>query len=150
MNTKALFTLLKKINEPLTESYIPTTSNRIIQNFKNSLDNRQLIVPASALMQKYVSEQHDEETAFALFERLVEYGIVPEAIIKHDLSTYEGYMDAVEEVMSEMVSGAAIGGRFSGIGTNAQVNATGMAAPTGPDKKKKPIRRIENILNKRL
>ena len=46
--------------------------------------------------------------------------------------------------MAEMMSGAAFGGRVSGAGTNAQVNATGMAGIDQPlNKKKKFARRFE-------
>ena len=55
-------------------------------------------------------------------------------------------MDAWEDAMYEMYSGASIGGAMSGMGTNAQVNATGMAG-VDPNlfknkKKKKDIRKI--------
>ena len=75
-----------------------------------------------------------------------EHNIIP--AIKHDLSTPEGFMDAWEEAMYESsVSGASFGGAMSGAGTNAQINATGMAGidPVLGDKKikrRKDLRKI--------
>lgn len=151
INTKALFTFLKKINEPLKEDFVPTLSNRIIENFKASLSNKTLLVPSAKVLHQYVSEEHGQETADVLFNRLVEHQIVPKALVKYDLSTPEGYMNAIDEVMSEMVSGAAFGGALSGAGTNAQVNATGLAG-IDPilNKKKKIIRRFGKDKDKNL
>ena len=151
INTKVLFTFLKKINEPLKEDFVPTLSNRIIENFKVSLNDKMLLVPAASIMHKYIEEEHGKETADMLFDRLAEHKIIPTTLVKHDLSTPEGYMNAVDEVMAEMVSGAAIGGRMSGLGTNSQVNSTGLAG-VDPilNKKKKIIRRFGKDNNKTL
>lgn len=142
MNTKAYFTYLRKITNTLNEDVSMTLSNRVVKVFKESINNKQMLIPAAALLQKHISEQYDRETADMLFNRLVEHEVVPSVIIKHDLSTVEGYMRAVEEVMAEMVSGAAIGGSFDGAQSNAAANASGMAAPNGPTKKKNRLEKI--------
>ena len=105
-------------------------------------------IAALALIKEHVQETSGKETSNVLMEKLQEHKIVPP--IKHDLSTPEGFMDAWEEAMAEsMVSGASTGGALSGIGTNAQVNATGMAG-ISPVLGKKPKRRkdLRKILDR--
>ena len=84
-------------------------------------------VAALALIKEYVEQQSNNETANVLMERLEENKIIPK--INHDISTPEGYLDAMEEeMMREMsVSGAQFGGAMSGSGTNSTINATGRA-----------------------
>ena len=147
INPKAVFAVLKKVNEPLSESYAPILSNKIINHFKESLGDPRMIVHASILLHKHMTEQYNQETATCLLERLVEHKIIPSAITKYDIGSPEGFMKAFEEVMTEMMSGAAIGGRFDGAQTNAASNASGMAAPNGPKKKKN---KLENIIQRRL
>lgn len=147
INPKAVFSILKKINEPITESYTPILSNKIINHFKESLSDPRMIVHASALLHKHVAEQYNQETATCLLERLVEHKFIPSSITKHNIGTPEGFMKAFEEVMAEMVSGAGIGGAFDGAQSNADANATGMAAPNGAKKKKN---KLENIIQRRL
>ena len=139
INSNAVFFLLKKINEPIQESYTMTLTNRIIENFKYSLGDARLLTQATHILSKHVSDKFGHGTAEVLLYRLVEKEIIPETLIKYDLSTPEGYMAAHEAVMREMVSGAGIGGAFDGAQSNAAANATGMAAPNGPSKKKKKI-----------
>jgi len=60
-------------------------------------------------------------------------------------------MDAWEEAMYEsMVSGASFGGAMSGSGSNAQVNASGMAGidPLLGDKKIKRRKDLRKILDR--
>ena len=148
VNHVQMFTLLKKISGPISEDLAPTLSNKVVRTFKESMNDPRLLVASSLLLKNYVTESYNEETANVLFEKLEEHGFISPAINKFDLRTAEGYIAAMEEVMAEMMSGAAIGGRFDGAQTNAAANATGMAAPTGPAKKKKS--RIEKIMNRRL
>jgi len=148
VNHVQLFTLLKRISGPLSEDMAPTLSNKVIRTFKESLNDPRTIVASSLLLRNYVTEKYNEETADVLFEKLEEHEFISPAINKFDIGTPEGYIHAMEEVMAEMMSGAAIGGAFDGAQTNAAANATGMAAPTGPSKKKKS--RIEKIMSRRL
>ena len=104
-------------------------------------------VAALALIKEYVEQESNKETASVLIEKLEEHKFIPEQ--KHDISTAEGYLDAMEEeIMREMTSGAAFGGRMSGAGTNADVNATGLAGrdPVLGQKKNK----LKKILDRRL
>jgi hypothetical protein len=100
-------------------------------------------IAALALLKEHVEQSSNTETSKVLMEKMQNHKIIPP--VKHDLSTAEGFMDAWEEAMFESsVSGASFGGAMSGAGTNAQINATGMA---GIDqnlfkKKKKDIRKI--------
>lgn len=98
-------------------------------------------VAALALLREHVKTERNEATAETLMEKIEGYGIGP--IMEHDISTPEGYLDAMEEEMvREMTSGATFGGAMSGAGSNAQVNATGMAGIDQPlQKKKKKITR---------
>ena len=148
VNHVQLFTLLKRISGPLSEDMAPTLSNKVVRNFKESLNDPRMLVASSLLLKNYVTETHNQETTDVLFEKLEEHGFIPSAINKFDIGTAEGYIQAMEEVMAEMCSGAGIGGAFDGAQTNAAANATGMAAPTGGAKKKKS--RIEKIMNRRL
>lgn len=103
-------------------------------------------VAALALIKEYVEQEANKETATALMEKLEEHKFIPKQ--KHDIGTPEGYLDAMEEeIMREMTSGAAFGGRLSGAGTNADINATGLAGldkplNSKPQKKKKDIRKL--------
>lgn len=136
-NIKAIFTILKRISSPLQEDCAPTLSNRVVENFKTSKQDPKNFVTSCRLLKQYVEETYDAETAEILFDKLEEHKHIPPAINKHDISTVEGFMNAVDEVMQEMVSGAAIGGAFDGAQSNANTNASGMAAPNGASKKKK-------------
>ena len=100
-------------------------------------------IAALALIKEHVEQEANSETAEFLFERLEENKILTKP--KHDLSTIEGYLDAMEEAIDEgMTAGQA--GALSPITTNAQANASGLAGPTGPAKKKKK-KKIDKILN---
>lgn len=104
-------------------------------------------VAALALIKEYVEQESNKQTADILVEKLQEHKIIPE--IKHDISTPEGYLDAMEEeIMREMTSGAALGGRMSGAGTNADVNASGLAGVDPVLNKRR--RKLEKVLNSRL
>lgn len=104
-------------------------------------------VSAYKLMKEYVEQESNEKTVEVLFERLEEHNLVKP--INHDISTYEGFMDAVDDILNEMMSGAGIGGAFDGAQSNAASNATGMAAPNGPSKKKKK-KDLSPFLNRRF
>ena len=104
-------------------------------------------VAALALIREHVESESNKETANVLVEKLEEHKLIPPSK-QHDLTTVEGFMDAWEEEMvREMCSGAGIGGAFDGAQTNAAANATGMAAPNGPSKKKK---KLDKFLHTRL
>lgn len=106
-------------------------------------------VAALALLKEQVENQSNSETSHVLLEKMQEHNIIPP--IKHDLSTPEGFMDAWEEAMYESsVSGASFGGALSGAGTNAQINATGMAGidPVLGDKKIKKRKDLRKILDR--
>ena len=164
-----VFRVLKKMSTPFVqmESYkagvidkkgnviVPKNKRTSEQNRAFSVMERMIIglkrasdpyshLSALKMIKEYVEDNSNEETAQVLFEKMENHKMIKP--VNHDLSTYEGFMDAVEETMAEMVSGAGIGGRFDGMQSNAATNATGMAAPNGPPKKKK----LENILKRRL
>ena len=102
-------------------------------------------VAALAMIREHVEEQTNNETAKVLIEKLEEHKLVPLSK-QYDLTTKEGFMDAWEdEMIREMSSGAGIGGAFDGAQTNTAANATGMAAPNGPSKRKK---KIDNLLRR--
>lgn len=108
-------------------------------------------VAALALLKDHVETQTNSETSTLLMEKLQEHDLIPKT--KHDLSTPEGFMDAWEEAMYEsMVSGASFGGPMSGAGTNAQINATGMAGidPILGNKKVKRRKDLRKILDKQI
>ena len=92
-------------------------------------------------LRKYLEEKSGKETTQLIFEKLQELNKIP----KHDLSTYEGFIKAFAEAMA---SGASFGGPMSGAGTNADINATGMAGTDKPLSNKK--RKIDNILSRSL
>lgn len=171
-NATLVFRVLKKMSSPFVqfESYkagvinskgeviIPRSKRTHVQEKAFSPLERMVIglkkasapdayVSALRLMREYVEEKSNKETVSVLMERMEAHNLVNPNVNKHDLSTYEGFMDAVDEMMSEMFSGAAIGGAFDGAQSNADANSTGMAAPNGPTKKKK--KSIETILNRR-
>ena len=105
-------------------------------------------VAALALIKEYVEKESNSETSQVLLEKMQEHKMIPP--VKHDLSTQEGFMDAWEEAMVEMTSGASFGGAMSGAGTNAQVNSTGMAGidPVLGDKKIKRRKNLRKILDR--
>ena len=105
-------------------------------------------VAALALIKEYVEKESNSETSQVLLEKMQEHKMIPP--VKHDLSTQEGFMDAWEEAMYEMTSGASFGGAMSGAGTNAQVNSTGMAGidPVLGDKKIKRRKDLRKILDR--
>lgn len=171
-NSQLVLRILKKMATPMTqmESYktgvinekgdviIPrnkrtriqersfTMIERLVIGLKKS-SNPMAYVSAMKLMKEYVEDQSNETTSQYLFEKMEEHQLISSTPRKHDIGTYEGFMDAVDDMMSEMFSGAAIGGAFDGAQSNAAANATGMAAPNGPTKKKK---KIDSILNRRF
>jgi len=103
-------------------------------------------IAALALLKEHVETTYNKPTAEALLEKLEEKHIIPK--IEHDISTKEGYLSAMEEaIMAEMHSGAALGGPLGHGSTNAQANATGLAGPTGPSKRKK-TKSMSNILRR--
>lgn len=121
-----------------------TMMERMVIGLKKASDPHSH-VSALKMIKEYVEDNANPETSQILFEKMENHKMIQP--IQHDISTYEGFMDAVDETMAEMVSGAAIGGRFDGAQTNAAANASGMAAPNGPKKKKN---KLENILQRRL
>lgn len=105
-------------------------------------------VATLAMLRENTEDRYGADTANYMLNRLMEYKIVPR--IKHDLSTKEGYLAAMEEyLVKEMtISGASFGGGFSGAGDNATINATGRA---GTDsimnlKQKMQRRKIDKII----
>lgn len=108
-------------------------------------------VAALALLKDHVEQQSNSQTSNLLMEKLQEHKIIPPT--KHDLSTPEGFMDAWEEAMYEsMTSGASFGGPMSGAGSNAQINATGMAGidPLLGNKKIKRRKDLRKILDRQI
>ena len=147
--------LVKKNDRTREQKKAYTLLDRMVFNLKRLLakvpgGGSQLgsYIAALALLKEYVEKESNRETATVLLERFEEHGYAPKGISEHDLSTPEGFMDAFEEeFMKEMNSGASIGGRFDGAQSNADANASGMAAPSGPKKKKN---RLEKILDNKL
>ena len=145
--------LVKKADRTPEQKKAYSTLDRLVFNLKRLLQKvpgggSQIgsYVAALALLKEYVEEESNKETSKVLLEKMEEHNLAPS--IKHDLSTKEGFLDAFEEeFIREMNSGAGIGGAFDGAQTNAASNVTGMAAPTGPGKKKKGI---EKVLRRRL
>lgn len=119
--------IVKKKDRTPEQKKAFTLLDRLVFNLKRLLGGSQLgsYIAALALIKEYVETETNKETAQALFERFEEQRICPN--FKHDISTPEGYLDAMEEAMNEMTSGAAFGGSLSGAGSNAQVNASGLA-----------------------
>lgn len=153
VDAKTVFRVLSRISNQLSESVYETTLDKIVRNLKESKlsGNVQGYVAYLKILQEFVAQTANEETSKVLFEKLEEHGHIPHTISKYDLSTVEGFMKAFEdEYVKEMVSGAGIGGRMSGLGSNSQVNATGMAGTDPVLKKKKKNNRIVNVMNKRL
>jgi hypothetical protein len=105
---------------------------------------------AYQLLKQYVIEKHDEFVFRRIQNLLVETDKIPYKVNEYDLTKASEFYRAMEdEIIREMVSGAAIGGRMSGLGSNSQVNSTGMAgieAPVGNTKNKKKIK----ILSRKL
>lgn len=124
--------IVKKVDRTRQQQDAFTILDRLVFNLKRLLakvpgGKTQLgsYIAALALLKEYVETETNKQTAEALMERFEEQRLCPN--FKHDISTVEGYLDAMEEAMNEMTSGAAFGGSLSGAGTNAQVNATGLA-----------------------
>ena len=117
---------------------------RIINKAPGGKTNLASYIAALALIKEHVQSEVNKETAEALFERFEEQRICPN--FKHDISTPEGYLDAMEEAMNEMTSGASFGGSLSGAGTNAQVNASGLAGADGILHRRRRTK-IEKILD---
>ena len=110
-------------------------------------------VAALALIKEYTIREKGEATSEYLSERLEEHGLVSKR--DYDLSNVEGYWNAMLDAMEEgTVSGASFGGPLSGAGTNAVVNAGGLAGMdsllgggTKDPKKKKKKDSLEKILD---
>ena len=110
-------------------------------------------VAALALIKEYTIREKGEATSEYLSERLEEHGLVSKR--DYDLSNAEGYWNAMLDAMEEgTVSGASFGGPLSGAGTNAVVNAGGLAGMdsllgggTKDPKKKKKKDSLEKILD---
>jgi hypothetical protein len=102
-------------------------------------------IAALALLKEHVKTEYNNETSVALIEKLEERRIIPK--LEHNIGTPEGYLAAMEEaIMIEMTSGAGLSGALSPTSTNPQANASGLASPTGPIKKKK--KSLTNILSR--
>jgi len=126
---------------------------RLLGKIPGGLGKTQLAsyVAALALLKEHVEQQSNTKTSNVLMEKLQEHKLIPPT--KHDLSTAEGFMDAWEEAMVEsMTSGAAFGGPMSGAGSNAQINATGMAGidPLLGNKKIKRRKDLRKILDRQI
>ena len=144
----------KKIKNAETdeEKRAMTLLDRLVLNLKRLLakvpgGRSQLAtyIAALKLIQEHVEDKYGKETSDYLIETLNERKVL--LPLGHDISTKEGYLAAMEEaIMHEMNSGAALGGSFSPAMTNTAANATGMAAPTGPTKKKRKLDKIVNRL----
>jgi len=110
-------------------------------------------VAALALIKEYTIREKGEATSEYLSERLEEHGLVSKR--DYDLSNAEGYWNAMLDAMEEgTVSGASFGGPLSGAGTNAVVNAGGLAGMdsllgggTKDPKKRKKKDSLEKILD---
>mgnify|MGYP003635849681 FL=1 len=104
-------------------------------------------VAALALLKEHVETTYNKPTAQALFESMEEKKIIPK--LRHDIGTQEGYLSAMEDaIMAEMNSGASLGGSLGFGSTNAQANASGLAAPTGPPVKRKKTGSVSKILRR--
>ena len=143
--------IVKKSDRSKAQKDAFTLLDRLVFNLKKILAKAPggsstvgTYIAALALIKEYVETETNKETAQALFERFEEQRICPN--FKHDISTPEGYLDAMEEAMNEMTSGASFGGSMSGAGTNAQVNASGMAGTDGILQRRRRTK-IEKILN---
>jgi len=140
--------LVKKKDRTKEQKAAFTLLDRLVFNLKRLLakvpgGSSQLAtyIAALALIKEHVEAESNKETANALMEKLQDYEIIP--IMEHDISTPEGYLDAMEEeIMREMTSGAAFGGSLSGAGTNADINATGLAGIDKPLGRKKKLKKI--------
>lgn len=127
-----------------------TLLDRMVANIKKLLSKAPggkstvaTYIAALALIKEQVEKETNAETAVYLFERLDEQKILPKP--KHDLSTAEGYLAAMEEAIDEAMTA---GGGLGPMTTNAQANASGLAGPTGPVKpKKKKRKNIQKILD---
>jgi hypothetical protein len=101
------------------------------------------------LLKQYVTEKHDEFVFLRIQNLLIETDKVPHNVKEYDLTKASEFYRAMEdEIIREMVSGASFGGSLSGAGTNAQVNATGLAGVDPLLGKKK--NRIKKVLTRRL
>lgn len=148
--------LVKKKDRTKEQQKAFTLLDRLVFNLKRLLGKvpggqSQLgsYIAALALIKEHVEKESNKETAKVLFEKMEDNQLVPH--IKHDLSTAEGFMDAWEEAMEmeEMTSGASFGGSLSGAGTNADINATGLAG-VDPVLGKKKNNKLKKILDRTL
>lgn len=147
VDSTVAFRVLRKMASPLSESAIDTRLDALVCKLQNA-NNPIEYVSAVRLVQEYVIYNSNKETSDYLMERLEDHRLIPKDLSSYDIGTYEGFMKAVDDVM-EMFSGAAIGGRMSGMGTNADINATGMAGQD-PLLGKKKKSRIKKILTRNL
>ena len=101
-------------------------------------------IAALALIKEYVEANSNSETSEFLIERLEHDG----HISGHDLTTREGYWEAMCDAIEESMT-AGQPGALSPMTTNAQANASGLAGPTGPSKEKKKKRKdLTKILDR--
>lgn len=173
IDTTLVFRVLKKMAMPLTEmdsfrhGVIDSKGNVIVHKHARTPVQEKAFSPlerlvigmkqasspmayvsAARLMREYVESNSNQDTSYMLLERMNRNKMVNPVVIKHDIGTYEGFMAAVDQMMAEMFSGASMGGAMSGAGTNADINATGMAGIDKPLRKKRKA--IDKILSKRL
>lgn len=123
-----------------------TMLDRLVFNVKRVLPGGTVgsYLAALKLITEHVEETTNKQTATMLIERMEAQKLCP--AIKHDLTTTEGFLDAMEEAMNEMTSGASFGGSLSGAGSNADVNASGLAG-MDPTLQKRRRTKIEKILS---
>lgn len=147
--------LVKKKDRTPEQKKAFTLLDRMVFNLKRLLSKvpggkSQLgsYVAALALIKEYVEQETNKETSVALVEKLENYQLIPKQ--KHDIGTPEGYLDAMEEeIMREMTSGASFGGALSGAGSNADINATGLAG-VDPVLGQKKNKKLKKILDRRV
>ena len=147
VNTNLIVRVLRRMASNVQMESVESDLDRLVFEIKHA-SNPFHYMSAIRTLREYVIQKTNEETYNSLIERLTDHDMIWPTIKNQNLSTYDGFMDAVEEVL-EMFSGAAIGGAFDGAQSNANANATGMAAPNSPSKKKKR-KTIDSILNKRF
>lgn len=151
--------LVKKKDRTPAQKKAFTMLDRMVFNLKRLLakvpgGSSQIgsYVAALALIKEHVEQESNSATADLLIEKMEQHNIIPEQ--RHDIGTPEGYLDAMEEeIIREMsVSGAGFGGALSGAGSNADINATGLAGIDRPlgQKKKKKTKELKKILDKKL
>lgn len=148
--TRVMRNITKHLDE--TIDIMPSILGKLIHNYHLSLkeNNVASYLVSIQMLQKHIKESYNQETLDVIMTRLTEHDIIPKEITKYDLTSPYGFLKAMEdEIIREMVSGASIGGSLSGLGSNQQINATGLAGKD-PILGKKKRNKVINVMNRRL